>query len=112
MLALFARWDWWPCSFWGPRWAIYASFTNMALVGADAANPRFVGLANYVQLFRDPDFLTVMRNSVAFVVGSAVSASSSSDWPWRCCWTTRSGVACPAATWCMPPSCWPGSTRA
>jgi multiple sugar transport system permease protein len=59
--------------FLGPAlWAIYASFTNMALVGADAATPRFVGLANYQQLFRDPDFLTVLRNSVAFVVGSAV----------------------------------------
>ena len=59
--------------FLGPAlWAIYASFTNMALVGADAANPRFVGLANYQQLLRDPDFLTVLRNSVVFVVGSAV----------------------------------------
>jgi multiple sugar transport system permease protein len=59
--------------FLGPAlWAIYASFTNMALVGADAANPRFVGFANYQQLFRDPDFLTVMRNSVTFVIGSAV----------------------------------------
>jgi multiple sugar transport system permease protein len=59
--------------FLGPAlWAVYASFTNMALVGADAANPRFVGLANYIQLFRDPDFLAVMRNSVVFVVGSAV----------------------------------------
>jgi multiple sugar transport system permease protein len=59
--------------FLGPAlWAVYASFTNMALVGADAANPRFVGLANYQQLFRDPDFFTVLRNSVAFVVGSAV----------------------------------------
>src|SRR5438270_11538675 len=59
--------------FLGPAlWAIYASFTNMALVGLDAANPRFVGLANYQQLFRDPDFFAVLRNSVTFVVGSAV----------------------------------------
>jgi multiple sugar transport system permease protein len=57
----------------GPAlWAIYASFTNMALVGIDAANPRVVGLDNYVRLFRDPDFFAVLRNSVAFVVGSAV----------------------------------------
>lgn len=57
----------------GPAlWAIYASFTNMALVGADAANPRFVGLANFQHLFRDPDFFAVLRNSVTFVVGSAV----------------------------------------
>src|ERR671933_594536 len=44
----------------------------VALVGADAASPRFVGLANYQQLFRDPDFFTVLRNSVTFVVGSDV----------------------------------------
>lgn len=59
--------------FLGPAlWAIYASFTNMALVGADAAHPRVVGLANYARLFRDPDFFSVVRNSVVFVVGSAV----------------------------------------
>lgn len=59
--------------FLGPAlWAVYASFTNMALVGADAADPRFVGLANYRHLFEDPDFGTVLRNSIAFVVGSAV----------------------------------------
>jgi multiple sugar transport system permease protein len=57
----------------GPAlWAVYASFTNMALVGLDAANPRVVGLENYQRLFRDPDFFAVLRNSVAFVVGSAV----------------------------------------
>jgi len=59
--------------FLGPAlWAVYASFTNMALVGLDAANPRVVGLENYQRLFRDPDFFAVLRNSVAFVVGSAV----------------------------------------
>src|SRR2546423_2837495 len=57
----------------GPAlWAVYASFTNMALVGLDAANPRVVGLENYQRLFKDPDFFAVLRNSVAFVVGSAV----------------------------------------
>lgn len=59
--------------FLGPAlWAIYASFTNMALVGIDAANPRVVGLDNYIRLFKDPDFFAVLRNSVVFVVGSAV----------------------------------------
>jgi len=57
----------------GPAlWAIYSSFTNRALVGIDAANPRFVGLANYTHLFADPDFLRVIVNSVVFVVGSAI----------------------------------------
>jgi multiple sugar transport system permease protein len=57
----------------GPAlWAIYSSLTNLALVGVDAANPRFVGLDNYTRLFSDPDFAQVIRNSVTFVVGSAV----------------------------------------
>jgi len=34
----------------------------------DAANPRFVGIDNYTRLFADPDFWTVVRNSVVFVV--------------------------------------------
>jgi multiple sugar transport system permease protein len=57
----------------GPAlWAIGSSFTNRALVGLDAAHPRFVGLDNYTRLFGDPDFLKVIVNSVVFVLGSAV----------------------------------------
>jgi multiple sugar transport system permease protein len=57
----------------GPAlWALYSSFTNRALVGIDAANPRFVGLANYTHLFSDPDFGRVILNSVVFVIGSAI----------------------------------------
>jgi multiple sugar transport system permease protein len=57
----------------GPAiWALYTSFTNKALVGIDAARPRFVGLDNYQRLVSDPDFATVVLNSVVFVVGSAV----------------------------------------
>ncbi len=53
-------------------WAIYASFTNMALIGSGAANPHGVGLQNYLNLFRDPVFVTSIVNSIVFVVGSAV----------------------------------------
>jgi multiple sugar transport system permease protein len=53
-------------------WAAYTSLTNLALVGIDAANPRFLGLENYQRLFRDPDFAVVIRNSVTFVIGSAI----------------------------------------
>ena len=57
----------------GPAlWALGSSFTNRALVGIDAANPRFVGLDNYARLFSDPDFGRVILNSVIFVIGSAV----------------------------------------
>jgi len=53
-------------------WAAYASLTNRALTGIDAANPRFVGLDNYRRLLDDPDFVTVVVNSLVFVVGSAM----------------------------------------
>jgi multiple sugar transport system permease protein len=57
----------------GPAlWALGSSFTNRALVGLDAANPRFVGLANYQHLLGDPDFAQVIINSIVFVVGSAI----------------------------------------
>jgi multiple sugar transport system permease protein len=57
----------------GPAlWALASSFTNRALVGIDAANPRFVGLDNYARLFGDPDFARVILNSVIFVIGSAI----------------------------------------
>src|SRR3954466_9954539 len=57
----------------GPAlWALGSSFTNRAPVGLDAANPRFVGLDNYVRLFGDPDFGRVILNSVIFVIGSAI----------------------------------------
>ena len=59
--------------FLGPAlWALGSSFTNRALVGIDAANPRFVGLDNYARLFSDPDFGRVILNSVIFVIGSAI----------------------------------------
>jgi multiple sugar transport system permease protein len=57
----------------GPAlWALVSSFTNRALVGIDAANPRFVGFDNYARLFSDPDFVRVIVNSVVFVIGSAI----------------------------------------
>lgn len=57
----------------GPAiWALRSSFTNLALVGIDAAQPRFVGLDNYRRLLHDPDLLAVLQNSVVFVFGSAI----------------------------------------
>ena len=53
-------------------WAIYISFTNRALVGLDARHPRHVGWANYERLFHSPAFKTVLKNSLVFVVGSAI----------------------------------------
>lgn len=53
-------------------WAIYFSFTNRALVGLDARHPRHVGWANYERLLHSPAFTTVLKNSLVFVVGSAI----------------------------------------
>ena len=53
-------------------WAVRASFTNRALIGLDARHPRWVGLDNYRRLFDDPDFIVVLKNSLYFVVGSAI----------------------------------------
>jgi multiple sugar transport system permease protein len=53
-------------------WAIYYSFTNRALVGLDARYPRHVGWANYDRLIHSPAFTTVLKNSLVFVVGSAI----------------------------------------
>jgi multiple sugar transport system permease protein len=38
-------------------WVIYVSFTNKTLLGRTAANPEFVGLGNYIELFTGSDFL-------------------------------------------------------
>jgi multiple sugar transport system permease protein len=53
-------------------WAASSSLTNLALVGLDAAKPRFVGFDNYLRLASDPDFWTVIRNSIVFVTASAI----------------------------------------
>ena len=51
---------------------IYISFTNEALTGPAAANPRFVGFENYRKLFSDPRFFHSVKNSFIFVMGSAI----------------------------------------
>jgi multiple sugar transport system permease protein len=53
-------------------WAVYTSFTNMALVGPAAAHASFVGLQNYAHLLRDSAFRQSVGNSLLFVIGSAV----------------------------------------
>lgn len=53
-------------------WGIVQSFTNEALVGKAAANPRWVGFDNYIKLLTDPYFLNSIVRSFIFVFGSAV----------------------------------------
>lgn len=59
-------------------WVIIISFTNTALTGPGAANPSFVGIANYAKLFmptrwlRPGEFGNALRNTLLFVLGSAI----------------------------------------
>ena len=51
---------------------VYYSFTNLTLSGATAVNPEFVGLTNYLNMFRDRYVLTSIWNTMLFLVGSLV----------------------------------------
>ncbi len=57
----------------GPAfYAIYISFTNMALTGVGAASPSWVGLQNFNQILHDSDFFRALRVSLTYLVGSAL----------------------------------------
>jgi len=57
----------------GPSiWGVYISFTNEALIGPAAREPRFVGLQNYVNALTDIDFMYSVMASAIFVFGSAI----------------------------------------
>lgn len=49
-------------------WAIYISFTDLALAGPKAMNFDFVGLKNYAKLFTDTDFHHSLILSVEYTV--------------------------------------------
>ena len=53
-------------------WTIYLGVTDYRLTGIQAANPRFVGLDNYTEAIRDPDFRRSLWLTVVFVFGSAI----------------------------------------
>ncbi|WP_258062490.1 carbohydrate ABC transporter permease [Arthrobacter sp. B0490] len=53
-------------------WSVWGSFTNAALSGRAASEPRFVGLDNYVALLGDPDFPNAVWLTVVFLLVSAV----------------------------------------
>ncbi|MEU7895930.1 sugar ABC transporter permease [Nonomuraea sp. NPDC049152] len=53
-------------------WSVYIAFTNETLTGSASVNSQFVGLANFVKLFGDPNFLNSFLLTFVFVIGSAV----------------------------------------
>jgi multiple sugar transport system permease protein len=59
--------------------ALFLSFTDFDIYSlADFQNARFIGLKNYLQLFRDPLFGTALRNTAYYVlVGGPLSVAAS-----------------------------------
>lgn len=53
-------------------YSLYGSFTDRALTGPRAANPQFVGFANYAELFGSAEFWNSLVLTVIFVLASAV----------------------------------------
>ena len=49
-------------------WAIYVSFTDMALAGPKALDMTFIGLRNYVKLFTDSDFYHTLWLSLQYTL--------------------------------------------
>lgn len=54
---------------------VYYSFTNMALTGANAKNFQFVGLSNYIKMFKDPNTWVAVKNTLVFLIGSLLGQS-------------------------------------
>lgn len=51
-------------------WAIRTSFTNLALTGANALSPKFVGLKQYQKLFSDPEFFNALGRTFLYAFGT------------------------------------------
>jgi multiple sugar transport system permease protein len=53
-------------------WSVYIAFTNKALTGVGAAHAKWVGFANFTQMFQDPLFIHSLVLTAIFVIGSAI----------------------------------------
>ena len=53
-------------------WSVYIAFTNKALTGVGAQHPKWVGFANFTQMFQDPLFIHSLVLTAIFVIGSAI----------------------------------------
>ena len=51
---------------------VYYAFTNLTLTGAAALDTKFIGLLNFKNVFSDPKFKTVMKNTVVFLIFSGI----------------------------------------
>lgn len=57
-------------------WAVRTSFTDLALTGASALNPKFVGFKQYQRLFNDPDFFQALQYTAFYTVGTIIGQFS------------------------------------
>jgi multiple sugar transport system permease protein len=57
-------------------WTIWLGMTDFRLTGAAAADPQFVGLANYRAALTDPAFRNSLWLTIVFVFGSAIVGQS------------------------------------
>lgn len=53
-------------------YALYVSFTNMALTGEGAASPQWIGFTNFDHILHDSAFFNALRVSLTYLVGSAL----------------------------------------
>ncbi|MDY2944380.1 MAG: sugar ABC transporter permease [Lachnospiraceae bacterium] len=51
---------------------VYYAFTNLTLTGAQATDTQLVGFRNFLNLFRDPKFPLIMKNTIVFLVFSGI----------------------------------------
>lgn len=57
---------------WPMFMTVYYAFTNLTLTGAQALDTKFIGLLNFRNVFSDPKFKTVMKNTVVFLLFSGI----------------------------------------
>ncbi len=51
-------------------WAVHTSFTNLALTGASALNPKYIGLRNFQKLFSDVEFFNALGRTGIYALGT------------------------------------------
>ena len=53
-------------------WTLFLGLTDYKLVGIEALNPSFVGLDNFAKALKDPQFLSSLKLTIIYVLGSAI----------------------------------------
>ena len=51
---------------------VFFSFTDISLTGSSAQAMKFVGFRNFIEIFKDPKLLTVLKNTMVFLVFSGI----------------------------------------